>query len=274
VFVDQPENYGTAFGKLEGDVTMANLRTAVVTGAAGGIGRAIARRFVKDGFCVVAGDYDVEGLKGLSDELNRERQGVWKMPGDLRSKSYCEELIDHSIKETGRLDVLVNNAGIITRGNVLETTDEDWARTFDVNLTAVFHTCRRAIAHMKDHGGGAIVNVASCWGLYPGTGHVASCTSKGAVAIFSKCLGRDHAADGIRVNAVCPNEVNTPMIRTGFERRGFNPDSAIQELNRTVPLGRIAEPEDIADVVCFLASDAARYIAGTAIEVSGAKAVY
>jgi NAD(P)-dependent dehydrogenase (short-subunit alcohol dehydrogenase family) len=92
--------------------------------------------------------------------------------------------------------------------------------------------------------------------------------------MLSKCLGRDHAADGIRVNAVGPNEVNTPMIRTGFQRRGFNPDTAIKDLNRTVPLGRIAEPEDIADVVWFFASDAARYIAGTAIEVNGAKPVY
>jgi meso-butanediol dehydrogenase / (S,S)-butanediol dehydrogenase / diacetyl reductase len=255
-------------------MTKTKDKTVVITGAAGGIGRAIARRFIENGFCVVAGDYDVEGLEGLTDELNRERQRVWKKPGNLRSRNYCEELIDYSIKETGRLDVLVNNAGIIARGTVLETTDEDWARTLDVNLTAVFYTCRRAIAHMRDNGGGAIINVASCWGLYPGPGHAAYCTSKGAVAIFSKCLGRDHAADGIRVNAVCPNEVNTPMIRTGFERRGFNPDTAIRELNRTVPLGRITEPEDIADVVCFLASDAARYVAGAAIEVNGAKAVY
>lgn len=261
-------------GMVEGAATMVNRRTAVITGAAGGIGRAIARRFVGDGFCVIAGDSDVERLEDLSFELNQGRQNVWNRAGNLASKDYCKELIEYSIEVTGRIDVLVNNAGIITRGNILETTDEDWSRTIDVNLTAMFHTCRRAIAHMKDHGGGAIVNVASCWGLYPGPGHVAYCTSKGAVAIFSKCLGRDHAADGIRINAVCPNEVDTPMIRTGFERRGFNPDTAIQELNRTVPLGRIAEPEDIADVVCFLASDAARYIAGTAIEVNGAKAVY
>ena len=127
---------------------------------------------------------------------------------------------------------------------------------------------------LKDHGGGAIVNISSCWGIYPGPGHAAYCTSKAAVATFSKCLGRDHAGDGIRVNAVCPNEVNTPMIRTGFVRRGFNPDTAIAELNKTVPIGRIAEPEDIADVVQFLASDAARYVAGATIEVNGAKPVY
>lgn len=254
---------------------MANeKKTAAVTGAAGGIGRAIVQRFVEDGFHVVAGDADAAGLKELSNSLNSDTQKVWDKAGDLRSKAYCEALIDHAVGQTGRLDVLVNNAGIITRGNVLETTDEDWERTFDINLTAVFYTCRRAIAFMKDHGGGAIVNVASCWGLYPGPNHAAYCTSKAAVASFSKCLGRDHAADGIRVNAVCPNEVNTPMLRTGFIRRGFDPDTAIAELNKTVPLGRIAEPEDIADVIRFLASDAARYIAGTAVEVNGAKPVF
>ena len=255
-------------------MTKLGRRTAVVTGAAGGVGKAVARQFVKSGYGVILGDVDAHGLKALTAELNGGEARAWDKPGDLRAKAYCEELIAYSIETTGRLDVLINNAGIITRGNVLETTDEDWARTFDVNLTAMFYTCRAAVAHMRVHGGGSIVNVASCWGLYPGPGHAAYCTSKAAVAAFSKCLGRDHAGDGIRVNAVCPNEVNTSMLRTGFERRGFNPDTAIAELNGTVPLGRIAEPEDIAEVICFLASEAARYIAGTAIEVNGAKPVY
>jgi NAD(P)-dependent dehydrogenase (short-subunit alcohol dehydrogenase family) len=246
-------------------------KTAVITGAAGGIGKAIVKRFVDDGYCVIAGDADTNGLKALSSAFGKK---VLERSGDLRSKEYCEGLIDHAVAETGRLDVLVNNAGIITRGDIVETTDEDWARTFDINVTAIFYTCRRAITHMKQHGGGAIVNVASCWGLYPGPGHPAYITSKAAVAALSKCLGRDHAADGIRVNAVCPNEVNTPMLRTGFAKRGFDPDTAIAELNKSVPLGRIAEPEDIADVIHFLASDAARYIAGTAVEVNGAKPVY
>lgn len=249
-------------------------KTAVITGAAGGIGKAIAKRFVDNGFLIVAGDADAAGLRELSAVLNNGMRRVWEKSGDLRSKAYCEGLIDHAVSQTGRLDVLVNNAGIITRGNILETSDEDWARTFDINLTAIFHTCRRAVAFMKDHGGGAIVNVSSCWGLYPGPNHAAYCTSKAAVAALSKCLGRDHAAEGIRVNAVCPNEVNTPMLRTGFARRGLDPDTAIAELNKTVPLGRIAEPEDIADVIAFLASDAARYVVGTTVEVNGAKPVY
>jgi meso-butanediol dehydrogenase/(S,S)-butanediol dehydrogenase/diacetyl reductase len=255
-------------------MTKPSKRTAVVTGAAGGIGQAVARQFVQNGYHVVLADVDARVLADVTADLNQGELRAWDKPGDLRAKDYCEELIAYSVETTGRLDVLVNNAGIITRGDILETTDEDWAKTFDINLTAIFYTCRRAIAHMKAHGGGSIINVASCWGLYPGAGHAAYCTSKAAVASLSKCLGRDHAAQGIRVNAVCPNEVNTPMLRTGFERRGLNPDTAIAELNRTVPLGRIAEPEDIADVIYFLTTDAARYIVGTAIEVNGAKPVY
>lgn len=249
-------------------------KTVVITGAAGGIGQVISRQFIANGYRVVAGDADQAGLERLEAELNGDERTVWGRAGDLRDKAYCEDLVDYSIQATGRLDVLVNNAGIITRGNILDTTDDDWERTFDINLKSIFYTCRRAIGHMKGHGGGAIVNIASCWGLYPGPGHAAYCTSKAAVAAFSKCLGRDHAGDGIRVNAVCPNEVNTPMLRTGFVKRGFNPDTAIAELNSTVPLGRIAEPEDIAEVVYFLSSDAARYIAGTTVEVNGAKPVY
>ncbi|MEF0941393.1 SDR family NAD(P)-dependent oxidoreductase [Rhizobium sp. BR 362] len=249
-------------------------KTAVVTGAAGGIGRVLVKQFVERGFNVIAGDADAKALEDVASNLNRNGPAVWTKAGDLRSKAYCEELIDFAVQTTGRLDALVNNAGIITRGTIVETSDEDWERTWDINVTAIFYTCRRAIASMKDHGGGSIVNIWSCWGLYPGPGHPAYCASKAAVASLSKCLGRDHAGDGIRVNAVCPNEVNTPMLRTGFIRRGFDPDTAIEQLNRTVPLGRIAEPEDIADVVSFLTSDASRYIVGTAIEVNGAKPVY
>lgn len=127
---------------------------------------------------------------------------------------------------------------------------------------------------MKDHGGGSIVNISSTWGLYPGPSHAPYCASKAAVATFSRCLGRDHAGDGIRINAVCPGEIDTPMLRSGFIHRGFDPDTAVAELGKSNPLGRLGEPEDIADAVYFLSSDAARFIAGTALEVHGAKAVY
>lgn len=248
-------------------------KVIVVTGAAGGIGQALARRFSADGAKIVLSDLSAEALVAVAKAVGSADR-ISTCAGDLRRSQFCESLIDDTVRDHGKIDVLINNAGVITRGDAVATTDEEWALTLDVNLSAVFYTCRAAIRHMAARRSGAIVNVSSMWGLYPGPGHPAYCASKGAVAILSKCLGRDHARDGIRVNAVCPNEVNTPMLRTGFAKRGLDPDKAIQQLNESVPLGRIAEPEDIADVIYFLASDQARYVAGATVEVGGAKAVY
>jgi meso-butanediol dehydrogenase/(S,S)-butanediol dehydrogenase/diacetyl reductase len=249
-------------------------KSIVITGAAGGIGRAIVAKFANEKARLVLSDFDEKALTQLASELADAGIDVTPVAGDLRDQSYCETLIATAVNETGAIDVLINNAGIITRGNILETSDEDWSRTMDINVNAVFYTCRAAIAHMVENGGGAIVNTSSTWGLYPGPNHPAYIMSKAAVASLSKCLGRDHAGDGVRVNAVCPNEVNTPMIRTSFAIRGFDADEGVAELGKSVPLGRIAEPEDIADVIHFLASDAARYVTGTTVEVNGGKPVY
>ena len=193
--------------------------------------------------------------------------------GDLLDAAYADGLPAAAFKALGALDIVVNNAGIITRGTVTETTDADWKLSLGVNVEAPFRVCRAAIPIMADSGGGAIVNVSSCWGVRPGPNHAVYCMTKAAVASLTQCMGMDHARQNIRINAVCPNEVNTPMLRTGFIRRGFDPDTAVAELGRTVPLGRIAEPEDIADVVLFLASDAARYMCGSLVEVNGGKPV-
>ena len=121
--------------------------------------------------------------------------------------------------------------------------------------------------------GGAIINTSSCWGLRPGPNHPLYIMSKAALASLTQTLGRDHAPDGIRINAVCPNEVDTPMLRTGFEARGLDPQTAIESLNKSVPLGRIATPDDIAKVILFLASDEASYMCGSLVEVNGGKPV-
>lgn len=248
-------------------------KTVVITGGAGGVGQALVRLFAAEGARLMISDINAEGCQAMVDEARRLGAEADCLAGNLREKEYCEAVIARTAERFGGVDILLNNAGIIPRGTIEETTDEMWFTAMDVNLNAVFFLCRAAIPHMKRRGGGAIVNTSSVWGTYPGPGHVAYCTSKGAVAALSRNLGRDCAPLGIRVNAVCPHEINTPMIRSGFERRGLDPDKAIEELNRTVPLGRIAEPEDIADVIAFLASDQARYIAGETVEVTGAKPV-
>lgn len=248
-------------------------KIVVITGGAGGVGQALVRLFAAEGAHLMISDINAEGCRTMAEEARSLGAEAEFLAGNLREKEYCEALIARAVERFGSVDILLNNAGIIPRGTVEETTDEMWFTAMDVNLNAVFFLCRAAIPHMKKRGGGAIVNTSSVWGVYPGPGHVAYCTSKGAVAALTRNLGRDAAPFGIRVNAVCPHEINTPMIRTGFERRGLDPEKAIEELNRTVPLGRIAEPEDIADVIAFLASDQARYIAAETVEVTGAKPV-
>ena len=235
-------------------------KKALVTGAAGGIGRAIVARLQADGATVMG----VDRAAGEADHF---------ITGDLTDAALCDALPAKAAAAMGGLDILVNNAGIITRGDITEATDEDYARTMAINVEAPFRLCRAAIPIMAEAGGGAIVNTSSCWGVHPGPNHPVYVMSKAAVASLTQCLGMDHAHQGVRVNAVCPNEVNTPMIRSGFEIRGLDPDKAVAELNASVPLGRIAEPEDIADVVAFLASDDARYMCGALVEVNGGKPV-
>ncbi|MEM9580275.1 MAG: SDR family oxidoreductase [Pseudomonadota bacterium] len=233
---------------------------ALVTGAAGGIGRAIVRALQARGA-------QVAGVDLASCDADHA------FTGDLMDAEFCDGLPARATELLGGLDILVNNAGIITRGKITEATDDDYAQSMAINVEAPFRLCRAAIPIMAQAGGGAIVNVASCWGVHPGPSHPVYVMSKAAVASLTQCLGMDHAHQNIRVNAVCPNEVNTPMIRSGFALRGLDPDRAIDELNATVPLGRIAEPEDIADVVAFLASDQARYLCGALIEANGGKPV-
>jgi 2-keto-3-deoxy-L-fuconate dehydrogenase len=238
-------------------------KTALVTGAAGGIGAAIVRSLRAQGARVAVADRDLAGIEAEAH-----------LPGNLLDPGYADGLAQSAYDALGGLDIVINNAGVITRGPVTETSDADWSLSVGVNVEAPFRICRAAIPLMAKQGGGVIVNTASCWGgKAPGPNHALYCMTKAAIASLTQCMGIDHAHQGIRINAVCPNEVNTPMLRTGFAKRGFDPDKAIAELGRTVPLGRIAEPEDIADVVLFLASDAARYMCGTLVEVNGGKQV-
>ncbi len=242
-------------GRFEG-------KAALVTGAAGGIGAAVVRALRAEGAKVAVADRDVSGVAAEAH-----------LPGNLLDPAYADGLPAAAAKALGGLDIVVNNAGVITRGKVTETSDDDWSLSLSVNVEAPFRISRAAIPLMASAGGGAIVNTASCWGLRPGPGHAVYCMTKAALASLTQCMGMDHAHQGIRINAVCPNEVNTPMLRSGFAKRGFDPDSAVLDLGKTVPLGRIAEPEDIADVILFLASDAARYMVGALVEVNGGKPV-
>lgn len=237
-------------------------KTALVTGAAGGLGKVIVASLRAEGCRVAATDRDTSGIDADAH-----------FAGDLLDGSFCDTLPGRVAGALGGLDLLFNNAGVIPRGDITTQTDMDFDLAYGVNVKAPFQLCRAAIPIMAAAGGGAIVNTSSCWGLRPGPNHPIYVSSKAAIASLTQCLGRDHAHQGIRVNAVCPNEMDTPMLRSGFAARGLDADRAIADLNTSVPLGHIADPQEVADVALFLASDAARYMCGALVEVNGGKPV-
>ena len=246
----------------------------LVTGANGGIGKAIVNKYSRQGLTMAIADKDENAANKLVHEINSSNGKAMAFPGDLLDQNYSDNLANEVKEKLGSIDILINNAGLMRRGDITQTSDEDYELSMKINVEAPFRLIRASIPLMVDSGGGSIVNISSCWGINPGPNHLIYCTTKAALAAMTKCLGRDHAHQNIRINAVCPNEVNTPMLRTGFEIRGLNPDDAIRELNQSVPIGHIAEPEEIADVVAFLSSDEARYICGSLVEINGGKAVY
>ncbi len=238
-------------------------RRVLVTGAAGGIGSAIARRFAKEGARVLVTDREQSGLSALADEI-----GATAICGDISNAEGCRTIIAEAVCD-GPLDTLCNNAGINRRGDVMAISEDDWDLSFAVNIDAMFHLCRAVLPGMIEAGHGAIVNTASQWGLHPAPGHIAYNVTKAAVASFTQNLARDMAPLGIRVNAVCPGEIRTPMLEAGLARSG----RTVTELDAKVPFGRIGTPEEVAALVAFLASDEAAFMCGSLVEITGAQAV-
>jgi NAD(P)-dependent dehydrogenase (short-subunit alcohol dehydrogenase family) len=188
---------------------------------------------------------------------------------DLRAADACERLVRETVDRLGSLDILVNNAGILYTADALETSDAQWLDTMAVNVNAVFYLSRAAVKHMKSAGQGAIVNVASEWGLNGEPNHVAYCASKGAVIQITRCMALDHARDHIRVNSVCPGEIHTRMVDEILAKRGGDAADNLRELAAGIPMRRLAHPMEVARCVHFLASDAASYVTGAHLSVDG-----
>nr|WP_314419261.1 SDR family NAD(P)-dependent oxidoreductase [uncultured Erwinia sp.] len=244
-------------------------KNVIVTGGAGGIGEAICRRFATEGAQVWIVDSNADLAAALAESIHEQGGKAQWRAVNLASAAEITAFVAEVKALEARIDVLINNAGINRRGPLLELSEEDWHSTFTVNLDALFHMCRAVLPQMIAQGGGAIVNTASQWGLHPAPGHIAYNTSKAAVAAFTLNLARDYAPDKVRVNAVCPGEVRTPMLESNLARSG----RTLDDLNALVPFGRIGEPEEIAATMAFLASDEAPYLCGALIEITGAQAV-
>lgn len=205
----------------------------------------------------------------MARQIRGEGGSARAVASDISNAEGCRAIIDDVIAHEGRIDVLCNNAGINRRGNLLSLTPEDWRLSFAVNIDAMFHLCQAVLPHMIEAGGGAIVNTASQWGLYPAPNHIAYNVTKAAVASFTQNLARDYAPSNVRVNAVCPGEIHTPMLEAGVKRSG----RTIADLDKLVPFGRIGKPEEVAALVAFLASEEAAFMCGSLVEITGAQAV-
>lgn len=242
-------------------------KVALVTGATSGIGEEVARLLVERGARVMATGRDRARGEALVAELGVSRCGF--RAADLCETGMADWLVQETVAEFGNLDVLVNSAGMIHHADSLETSDELWRRHMTLNVDAVFYLSRAAVKLMKAGGSGTIVNISSEWGLVGAERAVAYCASKGAVIQMTRAMALDHGADGVTVNAVCPGGVDTPMLAAGAKRFGMTAEEARTHWSATSPNKRIATARDVADAVCFLASDAARHINGVALPVDG-----
>ena len=238
-------------------------KTALVTGASRGIGAAAARALAAVGAEVMIG-YLLEqpAAEGVAGRIREAGGKAESLAADLTQRGEAEMLVAETVDRLGKLDILVNNAGIWSSSPTEEMTDTEWERMLAVNLSGPFHVTRAAIPHLKaTHG--TIVNVSSTAGQRGEAFHAHYAATKGALQSWTKSLAAELAADGIRVNAVAPGWVETDMTRDTLQ------DQRLEEIKRTIPLGRPGRPEEIASAIVFLASNAASYVQGEILNVNG-----
>ena len=245
-------------GRLESKV-------AIVTGAAGGIGRAMVKALAREGAAVVAADVDEARL----EETAREAEGdVTTRPTDVTSSKDVQALVELALERHGRLTTICNNAAISIPGTVVEIDEDDFSRTIDVNLRGVFLGCRHAIPAMLDNGGGSIINTGSVNSLVAEPYLSAYCASKGGVLMLTKAIALDYARQGVRCNCICPGWVDTPINYPHAERMG-GLDQVLATLPDWQPVGRQGEPQEIAAAAVYLASDESAFMTGSAFVIDG-----
>lgn len=240
-------------------------RVAFVTGAGSGIGRAVAERFAREGARIVAFDRSEDATRDLVPALAPVAAGVHHVVvGDVRSPTEVERAVARAVEVAGRIDVAVSCAGVREIGDVYTIAAEEWEHVIAVNLSGTFYTCQAVARRMRETGGGAIVNLSSVGGLIGLSHRPAYTASKHGVIGLTKSLARDLAADGIRVNAVCPGVIRTPLTEQYWRDPSFE-----EQLATVVPVGRSGTVEDVVSAVLYLASDMAAYVNGIALTVDG-----
>jgi NAD(P)-dependent dehydrogenase (short-subunit alcohol dehydrogenase family) len=244
--------------RLEGKV-------AIITGAASGIGAGTAERFVEEGCRLVLVDWDEALLRERWEHTGDE---VVLCPGDVAEKSTAERAVALAIERFGRLDILFNNAGIMTYGDFLGEAGDDWDRLLGINLRGIMLMCRAALPHMLERGSGSIISTSSVMATLTEPGYEAYTTSKAGIIGLTRALAVSYAETGIRVNCICPGWIDTPMnVQLAEELGGM--DKLIPILRRQQPNGRMITTREVANVVLFLASDESTGMTGSAVYVDG-----
>ncbi len=245
-------------------------RVALITGGASGIGLATAERFLEEGAQVVIADLSRKGGKAAVAALRARGHGqLAAVACDVSRPDAVAGLVEGIIAAHGRIDVLFNNAGMFVPNEVHEIAEDEWARVLDANLTSVYLVSKHVVPHMLARGKGAIVNNSSVVGLVGDFKSAAYCAAKGAVVQLTRAMALDYARRGIRVNAICCGEIETPLFVREAGQMGLTVDEFRARLGEAHPIGRIGRPREAADAVVFLASDEASFITGVLLPVDG-----
>lgn len=249
-----------------------NNKVSLITGAGSGIGQATALKFASEGATVVIADRNLQAA-ARTEELIKQTGGMGQaIAVDVTQEQQVVDAINKTVEQFGRLDILHNNAGVSLLKPITETTEGDWDFLFGVNLKGMFFGCKHAIPVMVQQGGGVIINTASELSIIGQPLYSAYCATKGGVLAFTRALSVEWAAQGIRINAICPGPTHTPMLQAEFEIAA-DPGAEETAAIRSIPAGRLGTAEEIARVALFLASDDAAFVQGAAIVADGGRTI-
>ncbi len=246
-----------------------NDKVALITGGNSGIGKATSILFAKEGARVCITGRDETRCEEVVREITEGGGQAIYVIADVRFPDECQKSVEETMKAFGRLDILFNNAGVYFPNNAVDCSEEEWDVTIDINLKGTFLMSKLVLPPMIEQGGGVIINNGSGWGIVGGNEGVSYCASKGGVVLMTKAMAIDHAAQGIRVNCLCPGDVETPMLDEDARMRGMTWEEYHTQAVAQRPMGRIGTPEEIAKAALFLASDDSTFMTGATLVVDG-----